>query len=119
MVDFPLLQWINVPWDTLFAEVALNLVAFIEVVKGVVSIKLAYVLAVLAATLACEYLVRVATLVVVEKLHYDRLGRCDPLWVFLPMLFKPAHPVVRVEDDGGSACSGVSTELLTQGRRVR
>ena len=57
--------------DTLFTEVALKLVAFIEVVKGVVSIKLAqsHVLAVLAATLACEYLVRMAALAVIEKLH--------------------------------------------------
>ena len=70
-------------WDTLFTEVELKLVAFIEVVEGVVSLKLAHVLAVLAATLVCEYLVGVATLVVVEKLHYDRLGRCDPLWVLL------------------------------------
>ena len=52
------------PWDTLFTAVALKLIAFIGVVKGVVSIKLAHVLVVLAAPLACEYLVRVAAFVV-------------------------------------------------------
>ena len=78
--DFPPPQGINVAWDTLFTEVALKLVAVIEVVKGVVSIKLAHVLVVLAATMACEYLVRVAALVLVEKLHYDRLGRYDPIF---------------------------------------
>ena len=106
-------------WDALFTEVALKLVAFIGVVRGVVSIKLAHELAVLAETLACEYIVGVTTLVVVEKLHYDRLGRCDPLWVLLPMLFKPAHLVVRVEDDGGSVRSGVATELVMQRIRAR
>ena len=42
------------PWDTLFTAVALKLVTFIGVVKGIVSIKLAHVLVVLAAPLACE-----------------------------------------------------------------
>ena len=60
-------QWVNVSWDTLFTEVALKLVAFIGVIKGVVSIKLAHVLAMLAATLACEYLVRVAAFVVLKS----------------------------------------------------
>ena len=99
-------------WDTLFTEVALKLVAFIGVVKGVVSIKLAHVLAMLAATLACEYLIRMAAFVVVEKLHYDRLGRCNPLWVLLQILFKPAHLVERVEDEGDSVRSGVVVKLV-------
>ena len=111
VVDFSPQQWIKVSWDTLFTEVALKLVAFIGVVKGVVSTKLAHVLAMLAATLACEYLVRVAAFVVVEKLHYNRLGRCNQLWVLLPILFKPAHLVVRVEDEGGSVRSGVVAEF--------
>ena len=46
------------------------------------SIKRARVLAVRAASVACEYPVGVAALVV-EKLHYDRIGHCDPLWLLL------------------------------------
>ena len=110
--DFPPPQWIK-PWDTLFTEVALKLVAFIGVVKVVASIKLAHVLAVLGAPLACEYLVRVAAFVV-GKFHYDRLGRCDPLWGLLPILFKPAHHAVRVEDGGGSVRSGVIAEPVVR-----
>ena len=66
---------------------ALELVAFIEVVR--VLYRLNSLMCSLAA-LACEYLVRVAAFVV-GKLHYDRLGRCDPLWVLLLKLINPAH----------------------------
>ena len=113
-VGFPPPQRINVAWNTLFTEVALKLVAFIEVVTGVVSIKLAHVLAVLAAALACEYLVRLAAFVIVEKLHYDRVGRFDPLWVLLPMVFNQAHLVVRVEVEGSSVRSGVIAKLVVR-----
>ena len=92
--------------DTLFTEAGLKLVAFIEVVKGVASIKLAHVLAMLAAALASEYLVRVAAFVVG--------GSCDPLWVLPPMLLKPAHLVVRVEDEGGSVRSGIVAKLVVR-----
>ena len=92
---------------------ALKLVAVIGVVKGVVSIKLAHVLAVLAvlaAPLACEYLVRLAAFVV-GKLHYDRLGHCDCGCSF--QCSSNPH-VVRV--DGGSVCSGVVAKLVMQRR---
>ena len=36
------------------------------------------------------------------------------LWVLLPMLFNPAHLVVRVEDEGGSVRGGVVVELVVR-----
>ena len=94
-----------------FTEGALQRVILIAVV---VSIKRTHVIAVRAATWACEYLVRVAALGVVEKLHCDRLGGCDPLWVLLSMLFKPPHLVVRLKDEGCSVRSGVVAGIVAR-----
>ena len=67
-----------------------------------------HVLAVLAATLVCEYRVRVA---VVGKLCNERLSRCGSLVVLLPMLFKPAHLVERLETRAALLRSGVVAEV--------